>query len=105
MLVDEATDEATNEIKETLQRLLDERFKGEIEFGPIVVKPKYDEDGIRYLRSYIVFKGDQKKLDPLWTMRLSRLLWDRAEQLGYPGIPDQSFVEKSEWPEFEKHLA
>ena len=33
MLVDEVN-EATNEIKETLHRLPDERFKDEIEFGP-----------------------------------------------------------------------
>ncbi len=104
MLVDEATDDATNEIKETLQRLLDERFKGEIEFGPIVVKPSFDHDGEEYLRSYIVFDGDQKKLDPRWTVGLSDLLWQRAEQLGYPGIPIQLFIKSSEWPALAKRL-
>ncbi len=104
MPVEEAIDEATNEIKETLQRLLDERFKGELEFGPIVVKPKYDEDGVRYLRSYVVFKGDQKKLDPSWTVGLSRKIWDRSEELGFPGIPDQWFVGHEEWRTFKQHV-
>ena len=97
-------DEATTGIKEMLERLLEERFKDELEFGPIVVTPRYDEDGQRYLRSYIVFKGDQKKLDPTWTVRLSRLIWDRSEELGFPGIPDQWFVGHSEWQQFKKHV-
>ena len=104
MQVDEATNQATDEIKDTLQRLLDEHFNGELEFGPIVVKPTYDEDGVRYLRSYVVFKGDQKKLDPTWTVRLSRMIWDRSEQLGFPGIPAQWFVEHEEWKTFKKHV-
>ena len=35
-----------------------------MKFGPIVVVPRVDHDGDDYLRSYIVFEGDQKKLDP-----------------------------------------
>ncbi len=98
-------EEATNEIKHLIETLLRERFKDELEFGPIVVTPSFDHDGEEYLRSYIVFQGDQKKLDPTWTVGLSRRLWPRAEELGYPGIPIQMFVEKSEWAELEQHLA
>ena len=97
-------DEVTDEIRDLLQQMLDERFKGELEFGPIVVKPKYDEDGERYLRSYVVFKGDQGKLDPSWTAGLSRMIWDRSEALGFPGIPVQWFVGQSEWQTFKKHV-
>ena len=100
MMVDEATDE----IKQMLQDLLEERFKDELEFGPIVVMPRFDHDGEEYLRSYIVFHGDQKKLDPNWTVGLSNLIWQRAEDLGYPGIPIQLFVKSSEWPALAKHL-
>ncbi len=99
------TSEATNEIREMIQRLLDERFKDELEFGPIVVMPRIDDDGEVYLHSYIVFFGDQSKLDPAWTLRLSDSLWSRALELGYPGIPTQFFVEKSEWPEMEEMLS
>ena len=97
-------DQGTDEIKELIQGLLRDRFDNEFEFGPIVVIPRYDEDGDRYLHSYIVFRGDQKNLDPIWTLRLSRRLWSRAEELGYPGIPIQAFVERSEWPAMEKSL-
>ena len=98
-------DEATNEIRDMIGHLLRERFKNEFEFGPIVVMPRIDDDGQGYLRSYIVFDGDQKKLDPMWTLRLSNLLWSHAERLGYPGIPVQLFVKRSEWPALEKSLA
>ena len=95
-------EEATEEIREMLWDLLSERFGDEFEFGPIVVRPRVDQDGDEYLHSYIVFKGDQKKLDPKRTLRLSGRLWPRAEELGYPGIPTQSFVEKSECASVEE---
>ena len=100
-----AADQATNEIRDMIRDMLHERFKDDFEFGPIVVRPRFDEDGEGYLHSHIVFNGDQKKLDPTWTLRLSSLLWTRAEELGYPGIPIQLFVKKSEWPALEKRLA
>ena len=98
-------DEATSEIRELIRKVLRERFADELEFGPIVVLPRFDDDGEEYFHSYIVFDGDQKKLDPTWTLRLSRRLWSRAEELGYPGFPIQLFVQKSEWPALAKRLA
>ncbi len=97
--------EATSEIRDLIRDVLRERFAGELEFGPIVVLPRFDDDGEEYLHSYIVFDGDQKKLDPTWTLRLSKLLWAKAEKLGYPGIPIQLFVKRSEWPALEKKLS
>ena len=95
-----AASKATEEIRDILKKLLDDRFeKDGFEFGPIVVTPCVDDDGTSYLQSYIVFNGDQEKLDPIWTLRLSDSLWPQAEALGYPGIPIQLFVERSEWAE------
>ena len=100
-----AMPDPTTEIRKMIQALLDERFKDEFEFGPIVVVPRVDDDGEEYLHSYIVFHGDPSKLDPTWTLRLSDSLWSRALELGYPGIPTQLFVEKSEWPELKEMLS
>ena len=66
--------------------------------------PKVDHEGRDYLHTYIVFDGNQNDLDPSWTMRLSGRVWQQAEELGFVAIPIQSFVEKSEWPELERHL-
>ena len=100
MMVDESTDK----LKNKLQELLDEKFGDEFEFGPIIVRPRYDHDGDRYLHIYIVFDGDQKKLDPRWTLGLYRELSPIAEELGFSSVVGRSWVEKSEWPEVEEHL-
>ena len=97
--------EATEEIRDMIREMLQERFESDFEFDPIVVIPRVDRDGEEYLQSYIVFHGDQERLDPLWTLRLSNSLWSRARELGFPGIPIPMFVERSEWPDMEKSLA
>lgn len=73
-----ATTAGADEIREMIQQLLGDRFRGDLEFGPIVVVPRIDFDGIEFLQSYIVFSGGQDKLDPRWTLRLSDSLWDRS---------------------------
>ena len=100
MMVDESTDK----LKNKLQELLDGKFGNELEFGPIIVRPRYDHDGDHYLQIYIVFDGDQKKLDPRWTLGLHRELSPIAEELGFSRVVGQSWIEKSEWPEVEEHL-
>ena len=76
---------ASNEIKAMLSGLLKERYKDEFEFSPIVVLPRYnDEFDEAYFHAYIVFHGDYKKLDSLWTLGLSRRLWPRAEGAWFP---------------------
>ena len=66
-------------------------------FNPIVVEVKTGHDDQDYLNAHIVFDRDLDNPDPGWSMDLSGKLWPHAEPLGYPGIPIQSFVAKSEW--------
>ena len=105
MATDKATQEAIDDIRGFVRDLLEERFKDEFEFGPIVLIPRYDDpDGYEFLHSYIVFHGDQKKLDSRWTLRMSRRISERCEEINYPGIPIPMFVERSEWPYLERSL-
>ena len=48
---------------------------------------------------YIVFDGDQKKLDPVWTHRMTGLIIDELEAVGVALLqsPGESFVKKSDW--------
>ena len=96
--------EAASQIKNYLTETLNERFRKEFVFEPIVVRLRVDQDGDEYLQAYIVFDGDQKLLDPAWTLGLSSRLWPLAQGLGFPGVPIPCFVEKSDWPELEKQL-
>ncbi len=91
-------------MSEKVRGLLEGRFENEFVFGPIRVEPRVDQDGWDYLQTYIVFDGDQTKLDPIWTIRLSDELWSESEKLGYPGCPVPLFVKKSEWTTLEKSL-
>ena len=79
-----------------LRKELEARFHDEFVFEPIFVQADRDPDGNPW-DAYIVFDGDQKKLDPSWTAALPQLLWSRSESLGYPGLPTQWFVSKSDW--------
>ena len=48
---------------------------------------------------YIVFDGDQKKLDPVWTHHMLGFIIDELEAVGValPHTPSDSFVKKSDW--------
>lgn len=81
------------------RRLLEDRFRDDFVFDPIAAVPKIDEYGDEYVEIYIVFDGDEKKLDPAWTNGLEWRLLSELENVGvtllhYPGT---SYVEKSDW--------
>ena len=93
-------EDPTGEIGNTIWKMLEEHFQGALVFDPIVVEIKTDHEGDDYIHTYIVYHGGFDELDHDWTMKLSGKLWPRSRELGYPAIPIQSFVPKSEW----KHL-
>lgn len=98
------TEDPTGEIGAIIRRMLEEHFKDTLVFNPIVVEVKTDHEGDDYLHTYIVFDGDFDKLDAGWTMALPGKLWPHARALGYPAIPIQSFVAKSEWKQLQRML-
>ncbi len=98
------TEEAKDAFSVIIKQKLNERFKDDFVFDPILVKIRLDQDGDPYLHTYIVFEGNQKKLDPAWTAALPRHLWSFARELGFPSLPIQAFVAKSEWPSLRKVL-
>ena len=91
----------TDEVARIVEDLLDERF-GDVDgltIEQVKVIPKIDHDGDEYLHIYIVFDGDQKLLDPGWTLTLSRRIVPRLMNPDVPWPPSRSFVEKSDWEE------
>lgn len=97
-------DRASEIVRDTLM----ERFEGEFVFDPILAAPYvdiYGDDGdFLYLRIYIVFDGDQKRLDTGWTMRLIDRLIPMFEAEGIEGFPSPRFIAKKEWPRMERKL-
>ena len=93
------SESVADEVANLVETHLKERFKDEFVFDPIIVEPQIDHDGEEYLDIFIVFSGDQKKLDPDWTLGLVGLIRPKLIEMGVSTVPSKSFVEKSEWEE------
>lgn len=93
------TDATIQYVTKTIKSTLEESFKGEILFDPIIVEPRFDHEGDEYLHTYIVFDGDMENLDPAWTHRLRGIILDKTEEDEVFSVPSISFVGKEEWEE------
>ena len=95
-------EETSRKVAEFVKEYLNAWFGPEgLVFDPIVVIPRFlfDEDE-EYLHIYVVYDGDEERLDSSYTITLPRLIRDRAdEDLTCPPFPILvfSYVEKSEW--------
>ncbi len=92
---------APEKVEKLVKDLLDERFGDQFVFDPITVIPRIDHDGDEYLHIYIVFDGDQKYLDPGWTLGLAGRIEPLLTELGSLNPPSKTFIEKSEWEEIK----
>lgn len=86
-----------NEIREIVSRELEDRFTGSIQFGPINVEERLDQDGDPYIHIIVVFDGEQSALDPDWTGGLINRIRPELTDLGIVSLPSKSFIKKSEW--------
>ncbi len=94
------TEDMLAKVERIAQKALDERFADDgLEFGPIIAIPRIDHHGEEYVHIYIVFDGDQKRLDARWTGGLSRLILDHFDEDEMSRVPDKSFIGKDEWEE------
>ena len=100
--------EKLDKVASIVAAILEERFGDEFVFDPIVVIPKVDDyyidDVFPYIHTYIVFDGDQAKLDPHWTAGMARRLIPRLTEIGVDDFPVTSFVSKSGWKQMERKL-
>ena len=88
-------------VRSIVRGTLQEHFRDEFEFEPILVVPATDEfgcgDGSAFLRIAVVFDGDQDRLDPTWTSGFMTRIRPRLAAEGIKEFPSVSFIEKSEW--------
>ena len=92
------TNETIQKVEKIVRDAVEERFRDELVFDPIIVEsridPVYDYE---YLHIYVVYKGDPQKLDPTWTLGLTGLIIDQTTEEELPGVPSTSFVLEREW--------
>ena len=94
----------TRTVTDTMAKLvgdaLRERFKADgLVFDPIIAERAVDHYGDEYVDIFVIFDGDQKKLDARWINGLWMTRAPEMEELGLTSVPGISFVEKSEWAE------
>ena len=94
------TREVTDAVAKLVGDALRERFKDDgLVFDPIIAERAVDHYGDEYVDIFVIFDGEQKKLDARWINGLRMMLDPQMEELGITSIPGLSFVEKSEWAE------
>ena len=96
------TQEVIDKVERFVRKDLEGRFKDEFVFDPIIVNPELDHYGDEFLHIYIIFDGDQRKLDAKWTGRLEGRLLDYLPEGELPNTPGHAFIEKSEWKKIHK---
>ena len=91
------TPEAMEKVREIFAETLDERYAGELEFNPIIVKPDVDYYGDDYVRVLLVVNGDMNLLDAKWDVGLITRVRDKLEKEGICEFPSPYFIDRSEF--------
>ena len=94
--------EIIDRVEDFVRKDLEGRFKDEFVFDPIIANPELDWWGDEFLHIYIIFDGDQKRLEPRWTNGIEGRLLDLLPDGALPHTPGHSFIEHSEWKKFHK---
>ncbi len=89
--------EVLRKVENIVRNALAERFKDDFVFDPVIVQSKLDHDDEEYLDIWIVFDGDQKRLDPHWTAGLAGLILDQVTEDEVPVVPSKHFIKRSSW--------
>ena len=89
--------EIIQKVEDFVRKDLEERFKDEFIFDPIIVNPELDWWGDEFLHIYIIFDGDLKKLDTKWTIGIETRLLQELPEGELLHTPGHSLIPISEW--------
>lgn len=98
------SDEVLQKVADLTREYMESHLGDKFVFDPIVVVPNIDHTDEEYLHIYVVFDGDQAQLDSKWTRDLFWDIGPAMREMGVMAIPNESFVEKSEWPPVYKWI-
>lgn len=99
------TAEIKSHVADTLKEgLIDEKYRL-FAFDHVDIEERTDYDGQFYLHAYIVFDGDESKLDPDWTSMLITRIRPELIKRGLPMVLSKSFIAKSDWESRKRVLA
>ena len=93
-----------SQLENAIRQILERELPEPLALDHIALEDRTNHDGDRYLHTYIVFEGDIENIDPAWTITLPGRFWELSKDMGYEGIPINSFVTKAEWKELQDEL-
>lgn len=94
--------ETLRKVERIVREAVEDRFKDEYVFDPIVAIAKPDFWGDERLWVYVVHDGKDKIIDPGWTIKLVRIILDNVTDEEVADIPFKFFIPKSSWPSVKK---
>ncbi len=96
------TPEAMDQVKQIFAETLDERYAGQLEFDPIIVKPDVDYYGDDYVRVLLVVNGNTDLLDASWNVGLITRIRDKLDKIGIYEFPSPYFIDSKEFQYYLK---
>ena len=98
------TRERLEKVSTIVSGVLQDHFGDEFVFDPIVAIPKVDDhfsdDVFPYIHIYVIFDGDQTKLDPSRPVGMSGMagrLMPLLTEIGVDEFPVTSYRSKADW--------
>lgn len=90
-------------IESIVRQLVEERFGDGFVFEPIMALAHEDPFGDESVYIYVVYEGNPDKLDPAWTVTLSRRVLEHLTEEELDTFPYKHFIPKSEWKEVYRY--
>lgn len=91
--------ETAEKVEALYRERLEAHFQGQLKFGPIVVEPTRDSEGVDTFRVTIIYEGASQRPDPQKAIEVMTSLTSNFEALGLPPVLIHSYVRKEEYPE------
>ena len=91
--------ETAEKVEALYRERLEAHFQGQLKFGPIVVEPTRDSEGVDTFRVTIIYEGTDQRPDPQKAIEVMTSLTSNFEALGLPPVLIHSYVRKEEYPE------
>ena len=101
-MVTKTKTETLRKVERIVREAVEERFKDEYVFDPIVAISKPDFWGDERVWVYVVHDG-KGIIDPDWTSTLARIILENLTDEEVPDIPFKFFIPKSSWPGVKKN--
>lgn len=96
-MVTKTKTETLKKVERIVREAVEERFKDEYVFDPIVAIAKPDFWGDERIWVYVVHEGKEKIIDPAWTVGLVSIILENVTEEEVPELPFKFFIPKSEW--------